>query len=473
VRVLFEAFEASAPSELVLATAGGLQWNFPSCAVTVPLTVFYDESFQRELSVFLAKASKESIKRFAAKTQKAGSFVYENRNTVDPALITEMLMALLQVNGAPASTLVLQKIVRDEACWDNAEQPWRRSSFWLVLRVAIQRQFCELLDPEEGRICYKFMMCQTIANLMKLSLSVLSPELLSILQCKLGRRLAKLEAEQKDASITKQTVLAQFLGSYSKNFEKVMDAVKDSMETRWAQVQKSSRRIIPPIAPQTLPDSLHLRLSLQNSAAYIAQIPSSNTQREANKYKPTPRISDFTSKTPKKAREFARMCFSLAEFETSTVEKTTPKEWNDDMKCVKYAEIVIDYMNRVGNFYQDSPDQKSVMLLLVMELWMQLDVAAVNLYPLLRKYAPPFPVNILDPLLLNCFRDMKRLRDIRVHLKDRHDGAKLINMTIFDDPVPGCFAEQFYDQHPFGELQDLHDRIVLEAEGLQQKTEVE
>jgi hypothetical protein len=237
----------SAPSEDVLAATGGLQQNFPSCAVTIPLTVFYDDYFQRELADFLAQISKESIKRFAAKTQKAGSFVYESRNTVNPALITEMLMTLLQANGSLASTPVLQKIVRDDVCWADGEQPWRRSSFWLVLRVAIQRQFCEVCHPEEGRLQYKFMMCQAIANLMKVSISILSPELLSILQSKLGRRIAELEAEQEQAGGLKRKVIAPFFASSGKSLDRVMDAVKDDMETRWAHFQRNSRLIIPPI----------------------------------------------------------------------------------------------------------------------------------------------------------------------------------------------------------------------------------
>jgi hypothetical protein len=182
---------------------------------------------------------------------------------------------------------------------------------------------------------------------------------------------------------------------------------------------------------------------------------------------------DFASKTTQNSREFARICFTLTELEASMENVSIHKERNDDMKCVRYAELIMNHLKRVGTFYRDSPEQKSVLLLLVMEVWMQLEKAAVSVYPLLRQYLPPFPVDILDPLLLHNFRDMQRLRDIRVHPKERHDGAKLVNMTIFDDPVPGCFAEKFYDQHPFGQLQDLHDRIIAEAEELQEKTELE
>jgi hypothetical protein len=92
-RILFEAFEVSPLSEDVLASKNALQWDFPGCAVTMPFSEFAKSSFQDELASFLDKASTESIKRFAARTSKAGLFVSESRETVDPALITQMLMS--------------------------------------------------------------------------------------------------------------------------------------------------------------------------------------------------------------------------------------------------------------------------------------------------------------------------------------------------------------------------------------------
>ena len=97
--VVFEAFEASPLSEKVLAAENALQWDFPGCAVAIPYSVFDNPSFQDPLASFLEQASTESIKRFAAHTNKAGSFAFESRDTVDPSLITQMLMTLLEANG--------------------------------------------------------------------------------------------------------------------------------------------------------------------------------------------------------------------------------------------------------------------------------------------------------------------------------------------------------------------------------------
>ncbi|EOD45616.1 hypothetical protein UCRNP2_7664 [Neofusicoccum parvum UCRNP2] len=117
--VLFEAFEASPRSEDVLATEHALQWDFPGSAVAVPYTILADESFQDSLTAFLEQCSTESIKRFAARANKAGSLAIETRDTVDPAMISSLLMTLLEVHGRRVFGPVLRKRIRDNVCWGD------------------------------------------------------------------------------------------------------------------------------------------------------------------------------------------------------------------------------------------------------------------------------------------------------------------------------------------------------------------
>jgi hypothetical protein len=135
-----------------------LQWDFPGCAVAIPYSEFQKNSFQDSLAAFLERSSTESVKRFAARTQKAGSSAFESRDTADPALIAQMLMTLLEVNGHRVFLPLLRKRVRDDVCWtDGAEIPWRRSSYWLVLRVGLERHLRTLYGSEPGRVYYKFL----------------------------------------------------------------------------------------------------------------------------------------------------------------------------------------------------------------------------------------------------------------------------------------------------------------------------
>ena len=155
--VIFEAFEASPSSEDVLAAENALQWDFPGRAAEIPFDEFLKKSFQDSLATFLEQGSMESLKRFAALSVKAKASVIETRDTTDPALVTQMLMPLLEAVGSSVDVPRIRKRVRDDVNIQNAEFPWRRLPFWLVLRVATQRQLCLTLGNETGRACYKFL----------------------------------------------------------------------------------------------------------------------------------------------------------------------------------------------------------------------------------------------------------------------------------------------------------------------------
>jgi hypothetical protein len=116
-------------------------------------------------------------------------------------MITQILMPLLEVNGKRISPKILKKRVRDDVCWaDGTEKPWRRCPFWLVLRVAVQRQLSTTLGGELGRLQYKFLICLMLAQFLKESLPILDLELLVFLKAKLCRRIAKLEADKDTVS---------------------------------------------------------------------------------------------------------------------------------------------------------------------------------------------------------------------------------------------------------------------------------
>lgn len=137
--MVIEAFEASPLSEEVLATKAALQWDFPGSAVALSFSTFQDQSFQEELATFLEQASTESIKRFAARTNKAGSFAYESRDTVDPALITQMLMTLLETIGTRIYPTVLRKRVRDDVSWNQGKHIFVLNHLFLYKSSESQR----------------------------------------------------------------------------------------------------------------------------------------------------------------------------------------------------------------------------------------------------------------------------------------------------------------------------------------------
>jgi len=93
--------------------------------------------------------------------------VDETREPVDPALVTGTLMPLVESLGRHESVAALRKTARDDVVWLDARFSWRRSPFWLVLRVICQCVLSTHVGGPKGRALYKFLMVVTLARLLK------------------------------------------------------------------------------------------------------------------------------------------------------------------------------------------------------------------------------------------------------------------------------------------------------------------
>jgi hypothetical protein len=109
-------------------------------------------------------------------------------------------MAILEANGSIHDTPRLRKRVRDTVSFDKAHKPWRRSAFYLTVRVSMQRHLYTLLGVEKGRLYYKVIMCIFLSHLLDDALYAISDEASHYLVQKLGRRLAKLEIDNERGS---------------------------------------------------------------------------------------------------------------------------------------------------------------------------------------------------------------------------------------------------------------------------------
>ena len=125
-QVLFETFEASPTTTAVLAAPRALEWDFPGRSCRLSLEAFQDPSFQLSLATFLEQASMESLNSLSAQITKAGISVAEERDTSDPALITQMLMSILEAVGEARQPNLLRKHVRDDVNMVDARSEERR-----------------------------------------------------------------------------------------------------------------------------------------------------------------------------------------------------------------------------------------------------------------------------------------------------------------------------------------------------------
>ncbi|ROW07311.1 hypothetical protein VMCG_03763 [Cytospora schulzeri] len=476
--VVFEAFEASATSEQVLASENALRWDFPGRACEVSETRFLDEDFQDNLAEFLEKASMDTLSRLVAHTRKANVDISEARDVTDPALITQMLMPLLDTLGSPIQVPKLRKRVRDDVNIDfdsgkGAIQPFRRHPFWLVLRVAVERQLCLSLGDIKGRACYKFIVCIVLAHLLQDVVGKLRPELTLVLRAKLSRRLAKLEQERSQQLDT--SIYDCLFNSTGPWFRTVIESVTERINLVWTDFKsKTTRKLerLPSYAPPS-----DLRLSLPSSGTHLNDLlqlrPVQQTQVA------TLQSLLINDEGIKQVQEFTRRYFDLAEVERS-IEKDATRLVNDEAshdqpmdRCVELAEYICEYFEKVGtDSYASNPELMSTFVLNVFDLWVLMDIVALRACPLLRDYHPVFTPQLLDCLQLPNARDFARLQAIQQHLHQRIDRCRFKSYDVFTGfESADSFASKYVAESTA--LQVLRRQIEMASDDAQEEKEEE
>ncbi|KAH7268297.1 hypothetical protein B0J15DRAFT_533760 [Fusarium solani] len=444
------SFRVSAPVRDVLNANHALTWNFPSRAVSVPLHVFNDASFQQNLADFLEQSSSEAFDQFAARAYKGGQSVVEARDCPEPALVNDMLMSLLEGLGNPVTVRQVRKRVRDDYVLDSSETPWKRSPYWFVLRVTVGRLLCAMSKDERiGRVYYKFIICVVLANLLGECVKSLHPEMTLILQAKLCRRLAKLESEKQPASDTLCMVYEHFFYATGAIFEGIVGRAKREAVTQWENYKASIVRPIPLLPGRAPTNDLSLRLP--NSGPILLDLLSQgsvNTSRGVRLDLPS-----LQEGTISQVNQLTARYTSLIHREDDFKRPIKSPSHAPQQVCTELSTMLNNYLKRAENAYRDSPVLMSQYLLRLFKLWVDMDQAAVAACPLLEDYHPVFIPHALDVLCLMTMEEMEQLARVQE--------------TIFSNPrCEPAFAYQFvYNTsagHPMADLSRKSKESELE-----------
>ena len=422
--VVFECFEVSALNASVIGAKGSLLREFPGRAVIIPTRTFDRRLFRKELASCLARLSSETVKECMPISRKGGNFFEEVRDTIDPKLVTEMLMALLIANGGAAPVDKLRKRVRDEVCWADTLYPWRRSPFWLVARVAIQVYLFRITnDLESARTIYKNFLLYFMAQISEKALQIpLDTDTLYIMNAKLARRAAKL-------SETLDPVVSSLVLS-------VAERIHDHIANEWTEIQaahNTRQRIF-----EIKFDPNDTRLSLTESRPYLVNVmttklPKVSTPEFVPQCKHRFKIGDYqlpNASLFESANNPDRF-FALVDYE-NWVESRLPcisaeylaRRDNQPSFCLAIGKLMQSYYTSASALYDGTSEQYSVMILTLLEMWMFLDTQTTALHPLLADFSPEIPLTFTEPLLLPKLSQMKRLQKFEQYLAERHRSHK-------------------------------------------------
>ncbi|KDQ56358.1 hypothetical protein JAAARDRAFT_132396 [Jaapia argillacea MUCL 33604] len=447
-RTAFESFEVSAPNEKVMETKGKLLCSYPGPAIGVRREIVEESSFLKELSSFLAHMDVDILDS-APTTDKAGSAVIETRDTTHPRYITQLLTGILRGIGEPEEVPRIRKRIADDILWDNAKLPWRRSPLWLVIRVALQTS---LHRESNSHTEYKSFMLYLMSTILRRSSEKgLPSDLLFCMRAKLIRRLSKL------GSSTPQFVVSEV--------EQSVEWTQTLLQNRWEAVQRR-QEASPPWHPEDLDLLADTHLSLPNSRDYLLKVLRGDSVDESlTSFEPTefPRVQSLDHTSFKLA--FERNSFiALADFELAVetgIDDWVARHLNVEAACTTVSKWIDEYASAAKRLYDSNPEDWSVMLLTLFELWVALDRLSVAQCPLLKDYSPEISVDLLEPLLLRKAASTARLVAIVKYLRGRHEHSRF-GWSVFATTMSrDSFAVRYFETSR--EHQDLMRRIEMDA----------
>ncbi|KAH7922509.1 hypothetical protein BV22DRAFT_1131369 [Leucogyrophana mollusca] len=462
---IFESFEVSPTAAAVMGTVGKLLCSYPGPAIAVAHEVVDDPNFRAELANFLYHMNQDILDS-AASTTKAGSTVVEERDTAHPRYITQLLTGILRGLGQVAEVPRIRKRINDDVCWNNARLPWRRSSLWLLIRVALQTT----LERENGgRGRYKAFMAYLMATVTQRAVvhdlpnDDLPNDVLQFMSAKISRRLFKL-GSSVPAFVSELVVCAT-------------RQVKWKLEERW-QFVRDAQAVSSHWNVDELDVDQDTHLSLDDSREYLTRaLNARQTSTDQSIFKPHehPRqrsINDFLSINQNYLVEAynAEGLTALIDFEHAVQDGLS--SWVSEVidgslchdtttRCRAIESRMMEYSTRARQLYEGNPNSYSIMLLTLLELWVAVDRMVVDEIPLLAEYSPEVPVSFPDPLILHKAGQLARLDALQLYISERHRLAISGRSVFSDDSSDNAFAIRFFDQS--SELQRLRNHIEKDA----------
>ncbi|OJA11780.1 hypothetical protein AZE42_07378, partial [Rhizopogon vesiculosus] len=251
--------------------------------------------------------------------------------------------------------------------------------------------------------------------------------------------------------------------------------IKDQLELRWKDVQ-AAQADSPHWDAAEMDIARDTKLSLTSSEEYITSVlHNTHDHSSSPEFQPTHRqrgtINDFLGSDA----GFFNVAYiedpflALSDFECA-IEREIDVWVNHvinqdaahiDEACLTIQACATSYSSKAQSLYANNPENISIMLLTLFELWVALDKLVVKSIPLLKEYSPEVPYTIFDRLLLQKAAALERLKILQRHVATRIRDARP-DFSVFSDCAnKDTFAIRYYKHSK--EMESCQRRIESDA----------
>ncbi|KAI1633478.1 hypothetical protein F4809DRAFT_623049 [Biscogniauxia mediterranea] len=449
--VRFESFELSPENKYAVGTKGRLRRCFPASVVSIPVAAYSDRELRMAIAHTIVKMSCQEVSEAKPKIEKEGEVQIEERDATDPFLVTDFLHTVLQTVGEAKVPSVIWKNTREEVLWNDAKLSWRRSPFWLLIRVALHIHL-NTLKPDQS--LYKEFMVFFMSSILKLAQEADVPtDFLYCMMAKVERRLIKLGKKNQYPWLLG---VRQTLDSRWSYLEKCWQEISEDANTKFSCLNSLSN----PISQEQMVDSY------PDLDRFIEESGKRQKRGTGSAFRPPWHASAFghTALPVLEGGIAENLEFNLLAYE-KWVEHSLcnwiESHLRNQETCRYLAETMESYHQHAEPSYKGSPESLSIMLLTILELWVACDKSACASNHLLPDYSTEIPYQHLQSLVLYSRNHLERLSKVEDYLKNRDDNARSQYSALSSFGEEGSFSVRYFDTSD--SLKSLKQRIETEA----------
>ncbi|KAJ6788015.1 hypothetical protein PWT90_01127 [Aphanocladium album] len=430
----FEFFELSPQNEAVMSTQGRLKRHFPGSAVSIPFEVFDNADLHSSIADTITRMGLEEVKEVKAKIKKARDTQIEERDTTDPAIVTDFLATVLSALGDVTHAPVLEKNTREQVSWKNAKLPWRRSPVWLLARVTLQSIMSRAGEPQ----VYKQFMVFLLSSLLEAAVSAQMPaETLYHMVAKISSRLQKLGHDAQECLAGGvEAAMAKAASCIEASWKTATQALETKLVMREITASFQQEKFFDCPKLDSFLESITSRRSYTN-----------HLQFEPSWHLPTYTQSGLPPTTfgGEGQGKLVRL-LAFEDWVANSLNNWLSLSIDLDYAPDRILELIRQYHEAAQPQYAGNPEATSLMILTIMELWVACDKSSCKKIELLKDFDHEIPRRLLQSLILPLKRDMERLHSIEAYFQARQkDFEPKQNPSIFSDfGTKKSFAVQFF-----------------------------
>lgn len=436
--VCFEMFELSPTNEAATSTRGRLVRHFPATAVEIPLADFESEAFRTVVTKTLTKMSQQALRETKPMVKRGKQEQDERRETADPMIVTELFTCMLRGCGREVSVDGICKSTREDVMGKDSKPPWRRSSLWLLIRVALQLTMARL-SGDDGNT-YKEFMAFLMAQVLDAAnqQQKIASDVLQTMSTKVSRRLCKLQSPSD--------------GPWLREMQRIVSKTSETVNERWKNIRERAEPSLNLEELSKFKMKENIDFTLKNMDTFLDSIARRETATHESKFRPTSQLIPFARNQLPVVKDWCQAYIPFHLLEIESWVSNNLQTWIDDYMpkadnpVRDLKQLIETYHNKAVGYYSARPEGVSRMILTIGELWYAADVATIHELPLLADYDPQIPTMVWQALLLSSMREMERLQHLEAYILERKNAAQKLNKpSIFlSFGEPGSFAVEYF-----------------------------